>query len=220
MNHNEKIKILLIDCHTVMRDGLKILFYNHPRMTIIGEADNHETAEQIACKLRPDIITIGMNFNGDNYIDIVRKLVKEFPEIKIVAHSVYVEKTFICEILKTGTSAYVHKEEPFAELVKAIDAAFNGEIYLSPRIANILMNGYIQKLTHNSFSSEVTLTERERKVLQLLSDGKASKEIALSLHISTKTVDTHRRQIMNKVNIFTVPELTKYAIRCGLTSIN
>lgn len=220
MNDNGKIKILLTDDHKVMRDGLKVLFNNHPRMTIVGEADNLEAARQIALYARPNIITIGMNINGANYIDPIRKLVREFPDIRIVAHSAYIEKNFISEILRAGTYAYVHKEETFAELVRAIDAAIEGDVYLCPRIANVVMSGYLHGLTQSGSVCGGTLSEREREVLQLLADGKSSKEIALSLHISTKTVDTHRRQIMTKVNLFTIPELTKYAIRCGLTSIN
>jgi two-component system response regulator NreC len=220
MDNNGKIKILLTDDHKIMRDGLRVLFNNHPRMTIVGEADNLMAAGQIAQKVGPDIITIGMNINGINYFDTVKKLAGEFPGIKIVAHSAYIEKSFVSEMLKAGTCAYVHKEDSFAELVRAIDAAIHGDVYLCPRIANIVMSGYLQGLAQNSSSSETALTEREREVLRLLANGKSSKEIAIELYISTKTVDTHRRQIMTKINLFTVPELTKYAIRCGLTSIN
>jgi DNA-binding NarL/FixJ family response regulator len=220
MNENGKIKILLTENQKIMRDGLKVLFNNHPRITIVGEADNLEAARQILHKLRPDIITVGMNINGINYIEHVKKLVKEFPDIRIIAHSAYVEKTFISQMLKAGTCAYVHKDETFAELIRAIDAAIHGDVYICPRIANIVMNGYLKGLAHNNSSSEESLTNREYEVLRLLAEGKSSKEIALTLHISTKTVDTHRRQIMNKINLFTIPELTKYAIRCGLTSIN
>ncbi len=220
MNEDKKIKILLTEDQKIMRDGLKVLFNNHPHMIIIGEADNLDAARQIALKLKPDIITVGMNINGINYIDRVRELAKEFPNIRIIAHSVYIEKTFIYQMLKAGTCAYVHKNENFVELVRAIEAAIHGEVYLCPRIANIVMNGYLQGLARNISSSEVSLTDRECEVLRLLANGKSSKEIAFTLHISTKTVDTHRRQIMNKMNLFSVPELTKYAIRCGLTSIN
>jgi two-component system, NarL family, response regulator NreC len=220
MDNNSKIKILLTDDHKITRDGLKVLFNNHPRMTIIGEADNLETAEQLAHQLRPDIITVGMNIDGVNHIDIVTKLAKEFPEIRIIALSAYTENSFVSEVLKAGTCAYVHKEETFSELVKAIDAAAHGNTYLCPRIAKTLMGSYIQELTHNSIVSETPLTEREREVLRLIANGKSSKEIALELHISTKTVDTHRRQIMNKTHNYSIPELTKYAIRCGLSTIN
>ena len=220
MNENEKIKILLTDDHKVMRDGLKLLFNNHPHMTIVGEADNLEAAERIVQNIRPDIITIGMNIDGENYIDTIRRLSKEYPDVRIIAHSVFIEKTFVSEMLKAGTCAYVHKEETFSELVKAINAAIHGEVYLCPRIANIVMSGYLHGLAQSNSTHDVSLTCREREVLRLLANGKSSKEIALVLHISTKTVDTHRRQIMSKVNLFTIPELTKYAIRCGLTSIN
>lgn len=220
MDEDGKIKILLTEDQKIMRDGLKVLFNNHPRMIIIGEADNLDAARQILQKLKPDILTVGMNINGVNYFESVRNFAKEFPDIRIIAHSAYIEKAFISQMLKAGTCAYVHKDENFAELVRAIDAAVHGDVYLCPRIANIVMNGYLQGLAQNSSLSEASLTDRECEVLRLLADGKTSKEIALKLHISTKTVDTHRRQIMNKINLFTVPELTKYAIRCGLTSIN
>ena len=151
---------------------------------------------------------------------IVKKLSMDFPNIKIIAHSAYNEKTFVSEMLKAGCCAYVHKNESFSELVKAIETAFHGNVYLCPRVANIVMSSYLQGFSQNNSSMETSLTERERDVLKLLADGKSSKEIALALYISTKTVDTHRRQIMNKVKLFSVPELTKYAIRCGLASIN
>lgn len=220
MSNNEKIKVFLIDEHKVMRDGLRILLSNHPRMSVVGEADSLNTTEQLVQKVKPDVITIGMNIDGGNYINIVKKLSKEFPDIRIIAHSAFNEKTFVSEMLKAGSCAYVHKNETFSELVKAIEAAIDGDVYLCPRIANIVMSSYLQKFSQKNSLMEAALTERERDVLRLLADGKSSKEIALELYISTKTVDTHRRQIMSKINLFSVPELTKYAIRCGLTSIN
>lgn len=220
MDNNGKIKVFLIDEHKIMRDGLKVLFSNHPRISVIGEADNLKTTEQFVHKVRPDVITIGMNIDGSNYIDIVKKLSKEFPDIRIIAHSSYNEKAFVSEMLKAGSCAYVHKNETFSELVKAIEAAIHGDVYLCPRIAHIVMSSYLKEFSHKNSLMETSLTERERDILRLLADGKSSKEIALLLYISTKTVDTHRRQIMNKINLFSLPELTKYAIRCGLASIN
>ena len=220
MDSYEKIKIFLIDEHKIMGEGLNILFSNHPRIVVVGQANNLEVTEQLIPKVKPDIITLGMNLDGVNYINIVKKLSSEFPDIKIVAHSAYNEKTFVSDILKAGCSAYVHKNETFSELVKAIETAFHGDVYLCPRVANIVMSSYLKEFSQKTNIMEATLTERERDVLRLLASGKSSKEIGVSLYISTKTVDTHRRQIMNKVNLFSVPELTKYAIRCGLTSIN
>ena len=110
MENNEKIKILITDDHKVMRDGLKLLFSNYPQMAIVGEADNLETTEQIVNKAMPDIITIGMNIEGSNYIDFVKNLSREYPYLKIIAHSAYKEKTFVSEVLKAGSHAYVHKK--------------------------------------------------------------------------------------------------------------
>jgi len=220
VDDNGTIRILLADDHKSMRDGLKALFNNHPSMKIVGEVENGETVELMAEKVRPDVITLGINIAGINSIDTVRKLAKEFPNISIIAHSVYLEKTFISEMLKAGISAYVHKDHAFSELLNAIDAAIHNEVYLCPKVANIVMNGYLKDLSQKGSSSEASLTEREREVLKLLANGKSSKQIALNLHISAKTVDTHRRQIMNKLNVYSLPELTKYAIRCGLTSLN
>jgi DNA-binding NarL/FixJ family response regulator len=220
MDDSNKIKLFLTDEDQVMRDGLRTLFSNHPKITVVGEADNLKKTEHFVQKVKPNIITVGMNINGCNYFNIVKTLSKEFPDIKIIAHSAFTEKTFVSEVLKAGSCAYVHKDETFSELVKAIEAVINGEVYLCPRVANIVMNSYLKEFSQKDTSAETTLTERERDVLKLLADGKSSKEIALALYISAKTVDTHRRQIMNKVNLFSVPELTKFAIRCGLTSIN
>ena len=220
MENKENIKVFLLEEHQVMRDGLRIMLCNYPGISVVGDADNLETTEEIVQKVRPDIITLGMNINGSNYADIVKTLVKDFPNIRIIAHSAYTEKAFVSDMLKAGTCAYVHKNETFSELIKAIEAAIRGDVYLCPRVASIVMNSYLKEFSQNDTSNDASLTERERDVLRLLADGKSSKEIALELYISTKTVDTHRRQIMNKVNLFSVPELTKYAIRCGLTSIN
>ena len=203
MDENGKIRILLADDHK-----------------IIGEVESAETIAVMVEKVNPDVINMGINISGTDSIDIVRKLVGKFPNIKIVAHSMYLEKLFISEMLKAGVCAYVYKGHDFNELLNAVDAAIHNKVYLCPNVASIVMDGYLKNLSHNSCSSELSLTNRERDILKLLTNGGSSKQIALNLHISTKTVDTHRRQIMNKLNLYSLPELTKYAIRCGLTSLN
>ena len=114
-----------------------------------------------------------MNINGCNYINIVKKLSKEFPDIRIIAHSAYIEKDFVSEMLKAGSCAYVHKNEAFSELVKAIETAFHGEVYLCPQAANIVMNSYLKEFSQKDSLTETALTERERDVLRLLADGKS-----------------------------------------------
>ena len=220
MDENGKIRILLADDHKIMREGLKALFDNHSGIKIVGEAESSETIAVMVEKVNPDVINMGINISGTDSIDIVRKLVGKFPNIKIVAHSMYLEKLFISEMLKAGVCAYVYKGHDFNELLNAVDAVIHNKVYLCPNVASIVMDGYLKNLSHNSCSSELSLTNRERDILKLLTNGGSSKQIALNLHISTKTVDTHRRQIMNKLNLYSLPELTKYAIRCGLTSLN
>lgn len=220
MDENGKIGILLADDQKIMREGLKSLFGGHTSMKVVGEAETSETISTMVEKVNPDIINLGINIPGTNSIDIVRKLVGKFPNIKIIAHSMYLEKLFVSEMLKAGICAYVYKGHDFSELLKAVDAVVNNKVYLCPDVAKIVMDGYLKNLSHNNGPSQVSLTDRERDILKLLSNGRSSKQIALDLHISTKTVDTHRRQIMNKLNLFSLPELTKYAIRCGLTSLN
>jgi DNA-binding NarL/FixJ family response regulator len=227
VNRNGQIRILLVDEHKIMREGLKALFDNYIssqngscHFKIVGEADNSQTAGSLAHELLPDVITIGVNISGSDGFETIRKLSKEFPSAKIIAHSMYIEKNFIREMLKAGSTAYVLKEYNFGELLKAIDAAVHNQVYLCPKAADIVMNGYLKNLAHNGHRSETALSDRQREVLKLLADGKSSKQMALELHISTKTIDTHRRQIMNKLKLYTAPELTKFAIRCGLTSLN
>lgn len=220
MEINGKIKVLLTDSHKVMRDGLRALFNSQPNISVVGEADNPDMLSELVENLSPDIVTLGVNIGGEPVLQTVRELVSKLPKTKIVAHSVYAEREFICEMLKSGVFAYVHKQQDFSELLRAIEAVAHNEIYLCPIASDIVMKNYIKDLSSLDYSATLSLTDRERGILTLISEGRSSKQIASSLHISTKTVDTHRRQIMNKLKLFSIPELTKYAIRCGLTSLN
>jgi DNA-binding NarL/FixJ family response regulator len=217
---NSKIGLLLIDKHKIMRDGLKALFSNHPNIKIIGESDNPLIAGELVNNIEPQIVNLGINIDSTPVLESVKDLVRQFPKVKIIAHSVYLEREFICEMFKSGIFAYVHKEQNFSELLKAIDAVIHNEIYLCPGTSEVIMKNYFVGLSRFKSSLTTALTNRERRILKLLSEGCSSKQISHELHISSKTVDTHRRQIMNKLNMFSVPELTKYAIRCGLTSLN
>jgi len=220
MTDETKIKVVLADDHSIMRDGLKALFRNHPNIEVVAETEDGITAGRIAREAGLDVITIGLNLGGINNIETVRQLSHECPRVKIVAHSMFLENAFVSDALRAGVSAYVHKEHAFPELIKAINAAMGNELYLCPKVASVVMNGYLKNLSRNGVSSNGCLTDREREVLKLLADGKSAKEIALDLHLSIKTVDTHRRQIMSKLGLYSLPQLTKYAIRCGLTSID
>ena len=218
MNTNGKITVLLADDQQIMRDGLKSLLQACAGINVVGEADGPAIVAELASRIKPDVVNLGINLAGPEAIDSIRRLAQDLPEVKIVAHSIYLEKAFVREVLRAGAHAYVHKQHPFTELLKAINCVVQNRLYLCPKTASVVMNGYLEDLSQNG-SNGTALTNREKEVLKLLANGKNSKQIALELHLSAKTVDTHRRQVMNKLHIHNLPQLTKYAIRCGLTSL-
>lgn len=212
------MKILIADDHGVMREGLKVLIDNQPDMEVVGQAENGHKAIQLAEQLSPDVILMDIAMPDLNGVEAARLILKANPEIRIIALSVHSDKNFVTEMLKAGASGYVLKSCLFDEVLRAIETVGAGGHYLSAKITDVVLEDYVQYVTAAEKSVEGHLTERERRVVQLLAEGKSAKQIAMSLHVSPKTVDSNRRQIMNKLGIFNIAELTKYAIREGLTS--
>jgi DNA-binding NarL/FixJ family response regulator len=198
------MKILIADDHGVVREGLKVLVENQPGMQVVGEAEDGRNVIQLAEQLSPDIILMDIAMPNLNGVEATRFILKE--------------NHFVTEMLKAGASGYVLKSCLFDEVLRAIQTVGAGDYYLSPKIAAIVVDDYKYYMETANKSAAVRLTERERQVVQLLTEGKSTKQIALQLHVSPKTVDSNRRQIMNKLGVFSVAELTKYAIREGLTS--
>ncbi len=170
-------------------------------------------------KLLPDLIVIDTVLPDLNGIEATRQIIAEHPHIKIIALSMHSDKQFVIEMLKAGASGYMLKDCAFEELVYAIHSVMKDQVYLSPRITTIVLKEYVSDLHKGESSVFKVLTNREREVLQLIAEGKTTKEIAHLLQVSIKTVETHRQQLMNKLNIRSIAELTKYAIREGLTSL-
>ncbi len=212
------MKILIADDHGVMREGLKVLIDSQPGMEVVGQAENGQQVIQLAEQLSPDVILMDIAMPDLNGVEAARFILKANPDIRIIALSVHFDKHFVTEMLKAGASGYVLKSCLFDEVLRAIQTVGAGGHYLSPRITDVVLDDYVQYVTEAEKSTEGHLTERERQMVQLLAEGKSTKEIALNLHVSPKTVDSNRRQIMNKLGIFSIAELTKYAIREGLTS--
>jgi DNA-binding NarL/FixJ family response regulator len=212
------MKILIADDHGVVREGLKVLVENQPGMQVVGEAEDGRNVIQLAEQLSPDIILMDIAMPNLNGVEATRFILKENPKVRIIALSVHFDKHFVTEMLKAGASGYVLKSCLFDEVLRAIQTVGAGDYYLSPKIAAIVVDDYKYYMETANKSAAVRLTERERQVVQLLTEGKSTKQIALQLHVSPKTVDSNRRQIMNKLGVFSVAELTKYAIREGLTS--
>ena len=211
------LRIVLADDHEIMRQGLCLLLEKHSDMEVIGEANDGLKAIELAKELEPDVVVMDVNMPGVDGADATRRIVSEQPDIRIVALSMHSKKGFIIEMLKAGASGYVLKENAFSELVNAINTVMGNEIYLSSKITRIVVDDYVQDRLGGDSSN--MLTDRESEVLKLVGDGKSSKEIALQLDLSVKTIDACRRRIMSKLDIDSVAELVKYAIREGLTSL-
>jgi len=213
------IRILLADDHKITRQGLRSLLDKQSDMVVVAEAEEGRTTVRLVRELLPDVVIMDVSMPDLNGMEATRQITREFGNVKIVALSMHSDSLFVTEMLKSGALGYLLKDCAFEELALAIRTVVAGKIYLSPSISSVVVDDYLHRLSKADFSGLDVLTNREREVLQLLAEGKSTKQIALKLHISGKTVETHRRQIMNKLDIHTVAELTKYAIRKGLTSL-
>ncbi len=215
-----KIRILLVDDHKILREGICSLLKEYPDMEIIGEAADGRTALLLAKELSPDLVIMDISMPDLNGIDATRRINADHPNMKVIALSMHYDKQFVSEIFKAGASGYLLKDSAFEELEHAIRIVMQNKTYINPQIASLVVESLISQTTAVSNRKDFSLlTEREREVLQLISEGKSTKEIASDLNISAKTIESHRRQVMGKLNIRNIAELTKYAIREGLTSI-
>jgi len=213
------IRILLADDHGIIRQGLKSLLEKDPEMEVIGEVDDGRKAFEFVRQTRPDVVIMDISMPNLNGIEATRKIVSEFEKTKIIALSIHSNRRFVADMLKAGASGYVLKECLFDELIKAIRIVVDDGVYLSPRITDVVIDDYVSQLSKTPDSRTSVLNDREHEVLQLLAEGKTTKQIALALHVSTKTIEANRRSIMDKLNIHSIAELTKYAVREGLTSL-
>jgi len=213
------VKIMLADDHKIMRDGLRSLIEKLPGMEVVAEAENGRTAVKQTRRFRPDVIVMDINMPDLNGIDASRQIVAEFPGTKIIAFSMHTDHQFVAGALKAGVSGYLQKDSAFEELDRAIRTVVADQTYLSPNITGDVVKGYLEKLLTDESASPAFLTDREREVVQLYAEGHKTKQIADRLNLSVKTVETHRRKIMEKLDITSIAELTKFAIREGLTTL-
>ncbi len=213
------IRILLADDHKITRQGLRSLLEKESDMEVVAEAEEGRTAVRLVRELSPDVVVMDVSMPDLNGMEATRQIVAELSDVKVIALSMHSDNLFVSEMLKSGASGYLLKDCAFEELARAIHVVVDGKTYLSPAVSGVVIDDYLHHLTRTESPSSEVLTDREREVLQLMAEGNSTKQVALKLHISVKTVETHRRQIMSKLDIHTVAELTKYAIRQGLTSL-
>jgi DNA-binding NarL/FixJ family response regulator len=212
-------KVLLVDDHAIIRQGLSSLLEKQPDIEVVGGVEDGRQAVDSVRQLAPDLVIMDISMPNLNGIDATRQIIEETGSVKIIALSIHSSRRFVAEMLKAGASGYILKDCLFDELMDAIKTVLSGSIYLSPKITGVVIDDYVQRLSKQSQPNGTVLNEREREVLQFLSEGKSTKEIALQLHVSTKTIESNRRNIMDKLRINSVAELTKYAIREGITPL-
>jgi DNA-binding NarL/FixJ family response regulator len=212
------VRILLVDDHQVLREGLRSLLEQEPEMEVVGEAGDGMMALRLVRELQPDIVIMDVNMEGMDGIDATRMIGREHPNTKVLGLSMFLRKTFVTEMIRSGAAGYLLKDNAFAEIVEAIRTILSGEKYVCSKVAALLVDEYVQN--GQSTPSGARLTRRELEVIRMLADGKTSKEVGLITKTSVKTVDACRRRIMQKLGINSVAELVKYAIREGLTTVD
>ena len=213
------IKALLVDDHGIIRQGLRSLLAEQPDIEVVAEAEDGRKAVALVREFLPDIVIMDITMPNLNGVEATKKITAEFPKTKVVALSIHSNRRFVSDMLKAGACGYILKEGLFDDLVQAINVVMDGGTYLSPQITDVVVDDYVKRLSSENELKPTVLSSREHEVLQLLAEGKTSKQIALELHVSNKTIEANRRQIMDKLNMYSVAELTKHAIREGLTTL-
>lgn len=215
------IKVVLADDHQIVRHGLRSLLSAEPDIEVIGEADNGRAVIRLVQELSPQVVIMDISMPDLNGIEATRQILSDYSGVKVIALSMHSDSLFVLNMFKAGASGYLLKDCALEELVKAVRTVMNRKIYLSPSISDIVVKDFVIGWSPEDSSSSAysILTAREREVLQLMAEGKTTNQIAESLCISVKTVEAHRKQLMTKLDIHSVAELTKYAIRQGLTTL-
>jgi two-component system response regulator NreC len=215
------ITILVVDDHKILRQGLRTLLAREADMEVLAEAEDGREAVRLVRELSPQVVIMDVGMPDLNGIEATRQILQESPETKVIALSMHSDRRFVTNMIKAGASGYLLKDSAFEELATAIRVVMARKTYLSHEIAHVVIKDYVQgggsKDDQSVFS---VLSPREREVLQLMAEGKTNRQIAETLNVSLKTVETHRQQIMNKLEIHNIVELTKYAIREGLASLD
>ena len=214
------IRIVLADDHHIVRDGLRSLLEEQDDMEVVAETDNGREAVALAAQLRPDVVVMDVGMPDLNGIEAARQVRGRAPGSRVVALSMHSDRRFVAGMLEAGASGYVIKDAAFEELARAIRAVHEGRTFLCPAVAGVIVEDYLGRRAATQPAPARLLTPREREVLQLLAEGSSTKQTAARLGVSAKTIETHRSHIMEKLAIRSVAELTKYAIREGLTSLD
>jgi DNA-binding NarL/FixJ family response regulator len=209
-----KTRILIVDDHDVVRRGVSSLLGGHPGWEVCGEARNGREAIALAAEVKPDVIIMDISMPGMNGLEATRQIVRDNPHAEVLVLSMHDSEQLIRQVLASGARGYLLKSDAGTDLIAAVEAVRRRKRYFSSSVGEAIVRGYLENPTADSdAASPETLTAREREIVQLVAEGKSSKEIAGVLHIAAKTVETHRSNIMTKLRLHSLPELVRYAIR-------
>jgi DNA-binding NarL/FixJ family response regulator len=213
----KSVRILLADDHTVMRTGLKLLLERQPDFEVVGEACDGRETMALAAKLKPDIVILDIAMPQLSGLEAARQINVHSPRTGIVILSMHSDETYVTRALKAGARGYLLKDSAESDLISAIRAVVAGKAFFSPAISKMLVEDYVREMQlRGAEDSYELLTSREREILHLLAEGRSNKEVATTLNLSVYTVETHRSNILEKLNLHTTPELILYAVRKGL----
>jgi two-component system response regulator NreC len=214
-----KTRILLADDHKLMRSGLKALIEQQPDLTVVGEADDGRQAVALAASLKPDLLVMDIGMPNLNGIEAARQITQANPGTAIVILSMHSDESYVLRALKAGAKGYLLKDSAESDLIRAVHAVAGGKSFFSPAVSKVLLDDYVRKLQRSGAEDAYDLlTPREREILQLIAEGKSNKDVANLLNLSVYTVETHRSNIMEKLNLRGIPELILYAVRKGIIS--
>jgi DNA-binding NarL/FixJ family response regulator len=210
-------RIVVVDDHRIMREGLCTLLEREPDIEVVGSADNGREAIRLVDELKPDVVIMDVAMREMNGVEATRQILVNHPATRVLGLSMHSDSRFIREMLRAGAAGYMLKDCATEELAAAIHSVLEGRLYMSSDVNDSVVKDYVDQL---STSVSSVLTAREREVLQLVAEGGTTSEIADLLHVSVKTVESHRKQVMDKLSIRSVAGLTKYALREGLTALD
>jgi two-component system, NarL family, response regulator NreC len=214
-----KIRIVLADDHKLMRSGLRVLLEQQPDLTVVGEASDGREAVALVASQRPDVLVMDIGMPSLNGIEAAAQITQSNPEAAIVILSMHSDESYVLRALKAGAKGYLLKDSAEADLICAVRVVAEGKSFFSPAVSKVLLDDYVRKLKRSGTEDPYDLlTPREREVLQLVAEGKSNKAVAQLLNLSVYTVETHRANIMEKLNLHGVPELILYAVRKGIIS--
>jgi two-component system, NarL family, response regulator NreC len=214
-----KTRILLADDHKLMRSGLKALIEQQADLTVVGEADDGRQAVALAASLKPDLLVMDIGMPNLNGIEAALQITQANPATAIVILSMHSDESYVLRSLKAGAKGYLLKDSAESDLIRAVHAVAGGKSFFSPAVSKVLLDDYVRKLQRSGADDLYDLlTPREREILQLIVEGKSNKDVANLLNLSVYTVETHRSNIMEKLNLRGIPELILYAVRKGIIS--